>query len=191
MARTKPITLNPDDIKANLRALYNRATDEQMDEGLAWYDAAFVTVTGIATLAGVTIDAAAAVVAAISPRQTWSRNVKIALSICQYPNGVDHAVFAINLEKSRRILAGEEPLKVLGGNKVRAFYANLLGQYDDVTVDGWIWRGATNGDYNHRITDNQYALISRCIRELAAEAGDITPAQYQAVVWCVLRGNGR
>lgn len=189
MTHKQPLKLNEKEIYRNLLHWYTHATDEQREEGKAWYDAAFITVAGIAHTAGVTLEAAAAVTAVLSPRITWSRNVTIAQSVCLFPIDDRQDVFAINLEKARRILAGERD--VLAGNKVKNFYANLLGDTDAVTVDGWIWKAAVRGSSaNHRITDNQYAIVASVVRELARDF-QTTPAAMQAIIWCSIRGGDK
>lgn len=76
----------------------------------------------------------------------------------------------------------------LSGNKVRAFAANLKGDYEQVTLDVWMCRAY---DYPQTLTDKKYAELSAIIKTEAAEAG-MDPAEYQAVIWHkMIRAYGR
>jgi hypothetical protein len=47
-----------------------------------------------------------------------------------------------NRAKAWRIACGEDPDAVLSGPKVRAFFANIMGDVDAVTIDVWAARAA-------------------------------------------------
>ena len=89
--------------------------------------------------------------------------------------------------KALAIWNGTDPSDALTGPKESAFYANILGDPEHVTVDGHayaIWTG-------QRITTNKISVPSKgpqraaCIedyRSVAAEYG-ITPSDVQAITW--------
>ena len=137
-------------------------------------------------------DLAAGVIAALSPRCQWSTNVVWARALIaaarsgqQCPPVHTTAMRA----QAWRIANGEAPLSVLQGPKVRAFWANITGDTDAVTVDVWAVRaamGPTAAPYG-RITPAQYRLTADAYRRAAAILG-ITPRECQAAVWVHVRG---
>src|SRR5690606_6619528 len=91
-----------------------------------------------------------------------------------------------------RILAGEDPLDVLKGDKVRSFYLNILGDTDAVTVD----RHAPELYLGKRVADRArpsvgkrlYREASDASRTAAAQAPrQPTPRDLQAITWLVWR----
>lgn len=68
----------------------------------------------------------------------------------------------------------------LGGMKVNAFYQNITGNYNAVTLDVWMIKyfKLNKGWLNI----GEYRLYSRVIRKLAQRLG-LLPAELQAVIW--------
>lgn len=173
---------------ANIRKWYARADSDEWIDGSHWYSRAFdaaqeinvATTCGIATSIGV--------IAALSPRNKWDRNLTDALNLITSPSA-DTVVSTphSNKFKALRIIEGQNPWDVLRGNKVRSFY-NCITNYattDDVCIDSWAIRAATCGK-KETATDKQYADIQKAYRKVAAEYG-IKPHQLQAIVWVTIR----
>ena len=73
------------------------------------------------------------------------------------------------------------------GQKVSAFYQNLIGNENAVTVDIWIAR--RYGLMKPKaISKRDYKYVADSIRMDADFAG-VTPAQWQAMEWCKIRGD--
>ena len=159
------------------------ATPLQRREGRAWYRNARRTILAMADASGVTKRCAGGVVAAMSPRTHWSRNLHVAGEILagRTPSGV----FRASLVKARAILAGAKPLCVLGGNKVRAFYRALVGDRTAVVIDVWILRAL--GLRSRAPTDRLYLRIAAAFTTVARRLR-IAAADLQAVVWVTTRG---
>jgi hypothetical protein len=153
-----------------------------------WYETAQNLALEMAREYGVTLEIAASVIAATSPRTIWSFNVK-------------HA---------RAILAGEEiPAGALGTNdkrgrdcailgfdglgngpKVNAFARNIAGDLHAVTIDMWALvaaMGETYGVPKYLARRGAYDTIATAYRD-AADFYGILPAQMQAIVWVAIRG---
>lgn len=92
---------------------------------------------------------------------------KIGLMGCHRPNVL-------------RALAGEP----LSGMKVRAFYANLRGDLNQVTIDTWmlkLFKWFERG--TKRVpTVNQYRKLERTFQKIARNNG-YEPAEFQAILW--------
>jgi len=160
-----------------------RATSSEVRAvGRAWYKQAGATCRALATAHRVTRATAAGVLAALSPRLTWTTNLRAAgeLLAGRTPSGV----FRASLAKARAILAGGRPVAVLRGPKVRAFYRALMGDEGATVVDVWLARAA---GANPPANSKAYAVLAEGV-QLAATAVRVRPAHFQATVWVAIRG---
>jgi hypothetical protein len=146
----------------------------------------------LARAAYTTPEHAAAVIAQLSPRTPWARNVAGAYGLLL--SGTAPHCMANNVARAKVAAAAADPLATLKGPKVSAFAANILGDTDRVTVDVWALRVALGGDSEidpeSAISKaGVYDAIAHCYR-LAARRVGVDPAVMQAVTWIVAR-NGR
>lgn len=74
-----------------------------------------------------------------------------------------------------RLLNGEQ----MHGPKVRAFFCNLIGDYDAVTIDGWMLKFFK---FDGWITKNRYAKFADRVKKQAKKHG-LKPAELQAILW--------
>ena len=195
---------------ARLPAMRNRllthwaeATADDLAAGLAWYGRAEQAAQSLADDTSLSPRSAAGIIAALSPRNRWSVNVaQAAQVIIARENGEDCPRVSTTHNRSLawKIAHGADPADVLGGPKVRAFFANITGDHDAVTVDTWAYRAAT-GDFRPHPTKNgpymfaeipapqgaEYDLVARAFRECAKIVG-VTSREFQAAVWVHVRG---
>ena len=185
-------------------ATYRRATPADVVDGRTWYARARALA---AELDPADPRRAAGVIAALSPRLTWSGNVSAArraYALKANPLVSEHAfvvgtpTLKANALKAWRILSGADPLDVLGGLKVRAFYACIIDEHTDaVCVDmhahdiavGRVTDDATRGMLARVGVYGQVADAYRsAARILSAELGEeIPPHVVQAVTWVTWR----
>lgn len=179
----------------NVLKVYRRATAADIVDGRAWYAVAHELAT---ELAPHDVRQAAGVIAALSPRLRWTGNVRAARNA--YATGHASGVLKANARKADAILAGADPADVLGGHKVRAFYACIVSAGTDpdaVCVDmhahdiavGRVTDDASRGTLS---TISGYAAIADAYRSAARiitrETGEtITPAVLQAITWTTWR----
>lgn len=150
---------------------------------------------------------AAGYVAALSPLNSWDVQlshtppsiaacVQLLKSGRRAHEGIRGPGFFANRDKAARILSGEAPLDVLGGDKVRSFYRNLTGDFSTVTIDrhavaiaGYSGKGLSAAGVP---TSKLYARISFAFR-MAGERLEMTGPEIQALTWCYWREikNGR
>lgn len=176
------------DLTRRIVALYDGASEDDRNSGELWYQVANSDCVAIAAEFNLSVDQACGVVAALSPNLRWDRNIKAARAVLA---GGTSEAYPANEFKARRIQAGETPLDVLGGLKVRAFYGNLLsGGYDTgVTVDGHAFNaahGLVQPVKAARVTPREHSRVSRAYRAAARLRGTTAPAM-QATVWIVWR----
>lgn len=158
--------------------------------GAGWYEEAEREMRRIAAAgpSGFGQSAAAGVFAALSPRTQWSVNLKGAYAMAIAADIGFDAPPAVGLGISRArawaIAQGANPNSVLSGNKVRAFWRNLSGDPNPVTID--IWMARSVGEPEEKIA-SRYPLLEQAFQAAAKEV-DVTPRTLQAVVWFATRG---
>lgn len=186
-------------VESGIVSTYLAATPEDIDAGLHWYQLAHNEAELLSIRYGVTIEAAAGVIAAISPGSAWGRNVIdagrfIAAFVTQSELPNVGVYGSDGRKKAERILAGESPLDVLGGPKVRAFYADILNPLDTeaVTVDRHA-KGLAYGYASKRkgfASDDKLSSVKSWENEylawhyrVIARRYDLIPSQLQAITW--------
>ncbi len=178
------------DVRRVLR-VYRDASDGQLAAGLCWYDDAHAAA---ARLDPANPRRAAGVIAALSPRMPWPRN--LTLSARTYSEGRASGTLTRSCLAADAILAGADPLDVLQGPKVRAFFTLIAepDHADAVCVD----RHAIDVAVGLRLNDVErsawyplarrglYERFAACYRRAAYTVG-VRPAQIQAVTWLAWR----
>lgn len=166
----------------NILATYARATLEEKLEGLNWYSDAHDLAR---ELSSDDVWRAAGVIAALSPMKAWKTNVMLARNA--FATGVVTGHTAGNNLIAQRILDGEHPHDVMGGDKTRAFTAAIAtnGLTDFVTID----RHAHDVAVFMAYTDDTRKIGKRVYRDMsaayteAAKIVGISVCQMQAVTW--------
>lgn len=179
-----------DEMRANLLATVSSSSFGAEVEGMGWYAAAHSIAADMAVRHGLTVRQCAGVLAALSPQTGWAENIRLADAACEAGEASGHTADACG--KADRILSGEDPSAVLGGRKVRSFFANIVepGRSGAVTVDRHCVdmlvgrRGAVNDRVLER--PGAYALCAAVVRSVARDLG-WRPHEVQAVAWVAWR----
>lgn len=178
---------------ANVLAVYNGASANAIREGLSWYLDAHNVSRTLATEYGKTVEQVAGIIAALSPMNGWENNKRKAAQLLAQGGIGEGCGLYRNVEKAERIYNGENPLDVLGGDKVRAFYQTILDPTGD--IDPVIDRHAFDIAVGERTDEKRRGALSRkgvyhefanVYREAAKIAG-IGSAQMQAITWVAWR----
>ena len=187
----------------NIKAVYQLATLLERQDGVAWYPQANQIAISLADRHEISQFQAIGVIAALSPRNRWERNIQDADALITAYNagGRDQALktkvctFGANKEKAIRILdlslscTFSGILAVLSGPKLREFASCIYG-LPECCIDGHaycIWQGerATLAD-----VPSIGVKLRREIKADYATAADelgFTPAAIQAITWCAWR----
>jgi hypothetical protein len=169
----------------NILRIYRSATPEQHAAGMAWYPLAYDIAN---EYANGDVWKGAGVIAAFSPQTPWERNVELAIDSLQ--SGVARTeTLGGSVVKAQRILDGEHPLDVLGGQKTLAFADNIAhaGESRIVTVDVHAHNLAHGyKDSKASIGKRLYADISEAYTRAARREG-IRVTEMQAITWVVWR----
>lgn len=122
----------------------------------------------------------AKLLAATSPRQSVKRNVSLAKRAYKSYKTFDHdfaGFLPASIGNVKRAYENAE----LSGPKVSAFYENITGNLDVVTVDIWMFRY-----YNLKPSAKNYKIIERRVKRSAKRYG-LKPAVLQAILWTACR----
>lgn len=183
--------------------VYQLATVTERIAGREWYPRAWQAAESIGAeynLAPVTV---AGIIAALSPRNRWERNLTDAENIIKahtYGSPADAAnvkvcTFNANKQKAIKILTDSlydyvSIRDVLKGPKLVEFFSCIVGDNLEVCIDGHaysVWAG-------DRITLDSVPKISTKLRETikanyrnAAENVGILPSEMQAITWLTWR----
>jgi hypothetical protein len=186
----------------NILYIFSTASPDDMAEGMNWYANAHEECRRIADKYNIDFTTIVALVSVISPGLMWGGNITMPEKVIDlWERGVPvedwegFACWPTNLHKAVRILDGD--LTAMNGLKVEAFFANIIGETEPVTIDRWAIRVALddphlNGGKIAPSGKQVYNAISDAYREVGRivyqEAMDV-----QAVTWCVLRNkyNGK
>jgi hypothetical protein len=176
----------------NILKVYRSASADDVAVGMRWYRDARSLCVSLAHEYNCTEIAAIGVMAALSPRTNWDRNVMLGTT-CIRDGFIDAGTIGQNMVNACRIMNGAAPLDVFKGNKVRAFYSTILDPENDelVVVDAHalsiaIGRTMSAKEQGVLARVGVYEHISALYRE-AAEILGILPSQVQAVTWVAWR----
>ena len=184
----------------NIIAVYNLATATDKINGADWYDRALTFANALSAVYSIEVTTIVGVIASLSPRNRWERNMQDAESMVKaYANGATYndlmqlkvCTFKTGKDKAARILTDKisdraELLATLKGPKLQEFFNCILGDADDVCIDGHaysVWVG-------DRITLANVPSIGKKLRQsikadyqLAALSLGVKPHVVQAITW--------
>lgn len=185
---------------SNVLAVYNGAFAHHMRFGLSWYSIAHREALRMGGGRSQHLSRNAGIIAALSPMNHWTNNLAKARQVVSMrgritvvkgqPNGIG---LGNNVAKAIAIYNGADPLDVLNGDKVRAFYRTILDPTGD--IDPVIDRHAFDIAVGERTDEKRRSALSRkgvyeefahVYREAAKVAG-IGSAQMQAITWVAWR----
>ena len=186
----------------HIQAMLDLASAADVVEGKAWYQTAQQAAMEMADRYDINCTAAAGVIAALSPRNKWHRNLIDAenlinvfctagadacadVKVCTFGKNKAKAIAILN----ENIICLDSIESILSGPKLKEFFRCIIGQ-DDVTVDGHaysIWFG-------DRITLANVPSIGVKLRRqikrdylAVAAANNLTGYEVQAITWVAHR----
>lgn len=164
----------------NVLEVFNRATNDDHMAGMTWYSSAHM----IARESGDVLKGAG-VIAALSPRMPWHRNVTLARMAFDAP--LTGGALKRSIAAANAIMHENVPvLDILGGLKTRAFFDNIVHPLtsNEVTVDTHAIKIA--GIDRDSVGKGLYNEIADAYRA-AANIAQISPLEMQAVTWITFR----
>lgn len=184
-------------IRKNLRFWFKNANQEQISQGLVWYDDASQYASYLGSRFHKTKYIAAGVLAASSPQNKWERNKIDAYNIL---NAVDKnipmdqvKVSTFNKNKYKAFEIAKGNIEILKSSPKTYAFARNIGAGDDnyVTIDRWHIRACKTTSSKPKkiiesVTHKQYQQIQSETIKVAKEFG-VKPHQFQAIIWVTIR----
>lgn len=138
----------------------------------------------------------AATMAVLSPGPKYSQNVTDTRRMCEWwsqggePGRIPTVTtYGPNRAKAVQVLTYRDASYV-SGPKVEAFFRNICGDWSHVTLDRHAVRPLSKSGADMPKGKGERQRMETAYRKAAAKAG-LAPAQFQAVVWCAVRGKAR
>jgi len=169
----------------NLLQWYDKANSRELNEGREWYAIAAADCKALSKRYNVEFERIVFATAALSPGLQWEKNIAAVKTVLDggHPGGC----YPSNIEKAYHILFDESDWKrFLSGPKVENFASNISGNSDKVTIDRWAFRAWSNRKDYPTLSESEIFEIAADYRSAAAKV-DLTPSEFQAVVWIMIR----
>ncbi len=186
----------------HIQAMLDLASAADVVEGKAWYQNAQQAAIELADRYDINVTTACGVIAALSPRNVWRRNLIDAenlinvfctagadacadLKVCTFPKMKAKAIAILQVN----IITLDVIESILSGPKLKEFFRCIVGQ-DDVCIDGHaysIWFGARIPLKN---TPSIGVKLRRQIKTdylAVAEHNNLTGYEIQAITWVTHR----
>lgn len=195
MGKRKPLAADQTPDVTNILTTFFGATDDELARGAGWYSEAHRIAL---ELEPDDVRIGAGVIAALSPQTAWGerKGENIELARRAFADGKATGHTGDSCRKATAILSHwQDPEDVLGGLKVRNFYAAIVDPHSPTAVcvdrhafDVAIGRVTDNGTRTVLARVGVYELFAEAYREAARQiGGGITPAAVQAVTWLAWR----
>lgn len=172
-------------MRDRLLSIYSAAAPDVIEAGRLWYPGAENVIADLSREFSLGRPRVAAIVAVLSPRQRWRKNIEGARAVLEgepwRAPGYD-----VNRDKAVALAAGAPLEAIIGGDKVTSFWANLIGSRTAVTVDVWAQRAALGYYHRHQPKRGRYERLVSIYRAAAEAAGE-TPREFQSIVWNAIR----
>ena len=159
-------------IAKNLNNIFEAATSENIYNGSMWYANANIICKSLSKEYNITIETVAKVMAVLSPRNKWERNILDTKSvIVAHKNNIDPknikvCTFNKNKFKAFNILSGKETIKP-SAKKTYSFYKNILLDDNFITIDLWHLRACFGKNIDSGLTPLRYDQIKDITIRLA------------------------
>jgi len=185
----------------NIKAVYALASVDEIVTGSHWYEHAREAAQRLSDTYGFTESVCIGVIAALSPRNKWSRNLVDAENLIEAynadPNSAHHVkvcTFNKNKQKAITILGLDTYsmgpiLETLSGPKLREF-ASCIADLDDVCIDGHaycIWNGGRTSLADVPAIGVKLRKEIKADYMKSARKMGVSPAVMQAITWCAWR----
>jgi hypothetical protein len=182
-------------ISKNLDKFFNIATDDQVKDGLKWYQEANKIVLNIATEYKIDPYKVASVLSALSPRNKWKQNIADTIKVCKAwtegktPEDIKVCTFHTNKFKAFAIL--DDKVKITDKSLKTFNFVRNIAFLDPtaLTVDIWHLRACFDKIIkidNASIGRVAYKQIKKLTLAKAEKLG-ITGFEFQAIVWTSIR----
>ena len=175
-------------VKQKILDLIATLDETNYQASLDWYFILHDYASNLAERNNLPLFQVAGIISALSPMVMFTTNLRDAERFCSTRSIANLATYRSQRLKALMILGArneKEVLKILNGNKTKAFYLNILkpSASNDVCLDSWMQKVFEFKNY----TPKRYREASETIAEIAQEL-NLKPHQVQALAWVGMRG---
>ena len=179
-------------IKKNLLDVYARRSEQDMQDGLAWYKSANTICLDLSNEFKHSPLVVAQVLSALSPRNKWERNIYDTRQVLKAvrdkkePEDIKVCTFNNNKQKAFDIALGKRGIDK-ASPKTYSFVKNI-SELDDtkVTIDVWHLRACFGKTIEAGLTPLRYKQIEKVTLKCAEMVG-VRGYEFQAIIWGVIR----
>lgn len=175
-------------VVARILRTFDRASSSDVESGARWYDDAGALASSLSLNVDGSVERAASVIAALSIKTSWSRNIAGATLLLTSGPAAARRIGCMERNITIARDAKRDGYAALNGLKTSAFARNIAGDREAVTVDVWAMR-VVDLDPDLLTRKGAYDAVAHAYR-LAARRRGVDPATMQATTWVVAR-NGR
>ncbi len=167
--------------------------DNTVNDGAGWYYIAHGHARALAAKYNLTVEQSAGIIAVLSPGTNWNQNLQDAEELCKYGDGAIVTTYGPNKRKAIALLNGGAVADNVRGQKVSAFYDNIVRPDESkaVTIDRHMIRFMTGLQTEAEMkaiysSKKKYSALADIIR-YRAEKINLKPWQLQAMLWLQVR----
>ena len=173
----------------NILRIYDISTEEDRHD---WYLEANRFCYNLGIIYDLHPNTVAGITAAMSPMVTWEQNKNMVTDLITTGDakGLSLGVNKAKTILENRIASPEKILEVLNGQKISAFFMNISGDENFITIDRHmlsicVGRWVTQDSFR-TITPKQYDFLAQCV-VLAGDKRSVSPILMQSATWVVWR----
>ena len=182
------------EVNSNLDNYFSLATDQDIDNGVAWYKQAHYICKDLAEQYNTKLETVASIISALSPRNRWPQNIKdtkTVLNAIHYgllPNQVKVCTFHKNKEKA--FLLAKEQTSITEKSLKTFSFVNNIAKLDkaSITIDVWHLRACFGKTVRSTPSRKAYDQIRLLTIEKAKQKG-LNGYEYQAIIWNSVKNN--
>lgn len=173
-------------MRDKIESLYNKATQEDVANGVQWYPISNSFCSKLATKHSKRLETVAALTAGFSVQKSWILNQGLVIDFLEGKQ-VGHLSHVIQKALEIIVVEGEKDdqfyMNILKGPKTQSFFHNIVHPKtsDKVTIDSHMTDAFMPSEWNS-LTPKRYEKMAKEIRNFATEKNLPVPTM-QAILW--------
>ena len=175
----------------NFEKTWLQASEGERNKGFFWYSDQHNYLKAMAGYYGIPFNVVCGITAVLSPSISWDVNLNAVRLLLQNKgkvSGIKTTGYPLNWKKATRMYRNRKVFPYLSGDKVTAFYDNLLKPHAStkVAIDTFMiacYYGYTDKANCAKHFTPKYNKVLQDEIKILAEKYDRSPCQMQATIW--------
>lgn len=182
------------EVNNNLDNYFSLATDNDIENGIAWYKQAHYICKDLAEKYNTKLETVASIISALSPRNRWHQNIKDTTTVLDAIHcglsADDVKVCTFNKNKNKAFLLAKGQTSITDKSLKTFSFVNNIAKLDNyyITIDVWHLRACFGKTINTTPSRKAYDQIRRLTIAKAKQKG-LQGYEYQAIVWNAVKNN--